>query len=205
MPGVAPVARAPNRCAPSELKELSSKLRELLDKGYIRLSSSPWRVPVLFIRKKDRSMKPCIKIRYPLPRINDLLDQLQGSGCYSKMIRGVNGIHVDIAKIETVKKWETPKSPTHVGKFLGLTGYYRRFIEEFSIIARPLTTMTHKDALSRKEKAKPLRVRALNMTIRRNLTSHIRDAQLEALKEENVAIESLRGMDKKFVIREDGI
>ncbi|GJT68711.1 putative reverse transcriptase domain-containing protein [Tanacetum coccineum] len=87
MPGAAPVARAPYRLAPSEMKELSDQLKELSDKGFIRPSSSPWGAPVLFVKKKDGSFWMCIdyrelnkltvKNRYPLPRINDLFDQLQ--------------------------------------------------------------------------------------------------------------------------------
>nr|GEX84542.1 putative reverse transcriptase domain-containing protein [Tanacetum cinerariifolium] len=90
-----PVARAPYRLAPSEMKELSEQLQELSEKGFIRPSSSPWGAPVLFVKKKDRSFRMCIdyrelnkltvKNRYPLPRIDDLFDQLQGSSVYSKI------------------------------------------------------------------------------------------------------------------------
>ncbi|GJW16876.1 putative reverse transcriptase domain-containing protein [Tanacetum coccineum] len=86
IPGAAPVARAPYRLAPSEMKELSEQLKELSDKGFIRPSSSPWGAPVLFVKKKDGSFRMCIdyrelnkltvKNRYPLPRIDDLFDQL---------------------------------------------------------------------------------------------------------------------------------
>ncbi|GKA90157.1 putative reverse transcriptase domain-containing protein [Tanacetum coccineum] len=95
VPGAAPVARAPYRLAPSEMKELSEHLKELLEKGFIRPSSSPWGAPVLFVKKKDGSFRMCIdyrelnkltiKNRYPLPRIDDLFDQLQGSSVYSKI------------------------------------------------------------------------------------------------------------------------
>ncbi|GJU52173.1 putative reverse transcriptase domain-containing protein [Tanacetum coccineum] len=84
IPGAAPVARAPYRLAPSEMKELSEQLKELSDKGFIRPSSSPWGAPVLFVKKKDGSFRMCIdyrelnkltvKNRYPLPRIDDLFD-----------------------------------------------------------------------------------------------------------------------------------
>ncbi|GJQ92756.1 putative reverse transcriptase domain-containing protein [Tanacetum coccineum] len=83
VPGAAPVARAPYRLAPSEMKELSEQLKELSDKGFIRPSSSPWGAPVLFVKKKDGSFRMCIdyrelnkltvKNRYPLPRIDDLI------------------------------------------------------------------------------------------------------------------------------------
>ncbi|GJX68745.1 hypothetical protein Tco_0304472 [Tanacetum coccineum] len=88
--GAAPVARAaPYRLAPSEMKELAEQLQELSDKGFIRPSSSPWGAPVLFVKKKYGSFHMCIdyrelnkltvRNRYPLPRIDDLFDQLQGS------------------------------------------------------------------------------------------------------------------------------
>ncbi|GKD52795.1 putative reverse transcriptase domain-containing protein, partial [Tanacetum coccineum] len=89
VPGAAPVARAPYRLAPSKMKELSVQLQELLEKGFIRPSLSPWGAPMLFVKKKDGSFRMCIdycelnkltiKNRYPLPRIDDLFDQLQGS------------------------------------------------------------------------------------------------------------------------------
>ncbi|GJR11765.1 putative reverse transcriptase domain-containing protein [Tanacetum coccineum] len=95
IPSVAPVARAPYLLAPSKMKEFLEQLQELSDKGFIRPSSSPWGAPVLFIKKKDRSFRMCIdyrelnkltvKNRYPLPRIDDLCDQLQGFSVYSKI------------------------------------------------------------------------------------------------------------------------
>ncbi|GJU78202.1 reverse transcriptase domain-containing protein, partial [Tanacetum coccineum] len=264
--GAAPVARAPYRLAPSEMKELSEQLKELSDKGFIRPSSSPWGAPVLFVKKKDGSFQMCIdyrelnkltvKNRYPLPRIDDLFDQLQGSSVYSKIdlrsgyhqlrvreedipktafrtryghyefqvmpfgltnapavfmdlmnrvckpyldkfvivfiddiliysknqkeheehlkqilellkkeelyakfskcefwipkvqflghVIDSEGIHVDPAKIESIKDWTSPKSPTEIRQFLGLAGYYRRFIEGFSKIAKPMTKLTQK-------------------------------------------------------------
>ncbi|GKD92775.1 putative reverse transcriptase domain-containing protein [Tanacetum coccineum] len=95
IPGAAPVARAPYRLAPSEMQELSDQLQELADRGFIQPSTSPWGAPVLFVKKKDRSFRMCIDYRelnklniknhYPLPRIDDLFDQLQGSSVYSKI------------------------------------------------------------------------------------------------------------------------
>ncbi|GJS92809.1 putative reverse transcriptase domain-containing protein [Tanacetum coccineum] len=85
----------PPTLAPSELQELSTQLQELSDKGFIRTSSSPWGAPVLFVKKKDGSFRMCIDLcelnkltvmnRYPLPRIDDLFDQLQESSVYSKI------------------------------------------------------------------------------------------------------------------------
>ncbi|GJU06524.1 putative reverse transcriptase domain-containing protein [Tanacetum coccineum] len=224
IPGAAPVARAPYRLAPSEMKELSEQLQELSDKGFIRPSSSPWGASVLFVKKKDGSFRMCIDYRelnkltvkncYPLLRINDLFDQLQGSSIYSKIdlrsgyhqlrvreqdipktafrtryghfefqvtpfgltnapavfmdlmnrvckpyldklvkiskvqfLRHVidsRGIHVDPAKIESIKDWASLKTPTEIHQFLGLAGYYRRFIEGFLKIAKSMTKLTQK-------------------------------------------------------------
>ncbi|GJR89252.1 putative reverse transcriptase domain-containing protein [Tanacetum coccineum] len=267
VPGAAPVARAPYRLAPSEMKELAEQLQELSDKGFIRPSSSPWGALVLFVKKKDGSFRMCIdyrelnkltvKNRYPLPRIDDLFDQLQGSSVYSKIdlrlsyhqlrvreedipktafrmryghyefqvmpfgltnapavfmdlmnrvckpyldkfvivfiddiliysknkeeheehlklilellkkeelyakfskcefwipkvqflghVIDSKGIHVDPAKIESIKDWASPKTPTEIRQFLGLAGYYRRFIEGFSKIAKSMTKLTQKN------------------------------------------------------------
>nr|GEY98381.1 retrotransposon protein, putative, Ty3-gypsy subclass [Tanacetum cinerariifolium] len=95
IPGAIPVARAPYRLAPSELNELSKQLKELFEKGFIRPSTSPWGAPVLFVKKKDGLFRMCIDYqelnklmienKYPLPRIDDLFNQLQGSSVYSKI------------------------------------------------------------------------------------------------------------------------
>nr|GEW02605.1 putative reverse transcriptase domain-containing protein [Tanacetum cinerariifolium] len=95
IPSAAPVARAPYRLAQSKMKELAEQLQEHMDKGFIRPSSSPWGAPVLFFKKKYGSFRMCIdyrelnkltvKNRYPLPRIDDLFDQLQGSSIYLKI------------------------------------------------------------------------------------------------------------------------
>ncbi|GKA04210.1 putative nucleotidyltransferase, ribonuclease H [Tanacetum coccineum] len=267
IPEAAPVAQTPYRLAPSEMQELSNQLQELTDRGFIRPSTSPWGAPVLFVKKKDGSFRMCIdyrelnkltiKNRYPLPRIDDLFDQLQGSSVYSKIdlrsgyhqlrvreedipktafrtryghyefqvmpfgltnapavfmdlmnrvckpyldkfvivfiddiliysrneeehanhlriilellrkeklyakfskcdfwihivqflghLIDSQGLHVDPAKIEAVKNWTSPTTPTEVRQFLGLAGYYRRFIEGFSKIAKPLTKLTQKN------------------------------------------------------------
>ncbi|KAL8105263.1 hypothetical protein AgCh_029162 [Apium graveolens] len=266
-PGTEPVSKAPYRMAPAEMKELASQLQELLDKGVIRPSTSPWGAPVLFVKKKDGSMRLCIdyrelnkvtiKNRYPLPRIDDLFDQLKGAKCFSKIdlrsgyhqlkikeedipktafrtrygqyeflvmpfgltnaptafmdlmnrvfkkyldkfvvvfiddiliyskseeehkqhlwialeilrqeklyakfskcefwlkevlflghVIGNEGVKVDPAKIKAIMSWERPKTPTEVRSFLGLVGYYRRFVKDFSKIATPLTMLTRKN------------------------------------------------------------
>ncbi|GJV42790.1 putative reverse transcriptase domain-containing protein [Tanacetum coccineum] len=112
IPGAAPVARAPYRLAPSEMKELSKQLQELYDKDFIRPSYSPWGAPV------------------HISRTNHVIDS--------------RGIHVDQAKIESINDWASPKTPTEIRQFLGLAGYYRRFIEGFSKIAKSMTKLTQK-------------------------------------------------------------
>ncbi|KAI3773509.1 hypothetical protein L1987_48039 [Smallanthus sonchifolius] len=266
VPGTTPIAKSLYRLAPKEMQELKKQLLELLDKGFIQPSSSPWGAPILFVRKKDGTMRMCIdyrdlnkvtiKNRYPLPRIDDLFDQLQGATYFSKIdmrsgyhqvkvtpgdvpetafrtrsghyeflvmpfghtnapaifmdlmnrvckpyldklvivfiddiliysknqadheqhlravlelpkkeelyvkfskyefwIREVQfpghvineqGIQVDPAKIEAINKWEVPKNPTKIRRFLGLAGYYRRFIHDFFNIATQLTMLTQK-------------------------------------------------------------
>ncbi|GJU77302.1 putative reverse transcriptase domain-containing protein [Tanacetum coccineum] len=269
VPGAAPVARAPYRLAPSEMKELSEQLKELSDKGFIRPSSSPWGAPVLFVKKKDGSFRMCIdyrelnkltvKNRYPLPRIDDLFDQLQGSSVYSKIDLStvprsrdwiVMGISHGRREDRSIKDWASPKSLMEIRQYLGLARYYRRFIKGFSKIAKPMTKLTQKkvkfvghttmlqrrvwalfnarekelsfmssrqlkiheknytthdlelgavanvvaDALSRKERDQPLRVRALVMTISLDLPKQILNAQTEARKLENIKNEDVGGM-----------
>ncbi|GJW62542.1 putative reverse transcriptase domain-containing protein [Tanacetum coccineum] len=117
-----PIVRDFPEVFPEDLPELSEQLKELSDKGFIRPSSSPWGALVLFVKKKDGSFRMCIDYRelnkltvknhYPLPRIDDLFDQLQGSSIYSK---------IDLRSC---------------------CEYYRRFIEGFSKIAKPMTKLT---------------------------------------------------------------
>ncbi|GJW28536.1 putative reverse transcriptase domain-containing protein [Tanacetum coccineum] len=168
VPGAAPVARAPYRLAPSEMKELSEQLKELSDKGFIRPSSSPWGAPLqgssvyskidlrsgyhqLRVREEDIP-KTAFRTRYghyefqvmPFGLTNapaifmDLMNRFLGHGIDSE------GIHVDLAKIESIEDWTSPKSPMEIRQFLGLAGYYRRFIEGFSKIAKPMTKLTQK-------------------------------------------------------------
>ena len=94
-PGTEPISKAPYRMAPSELKELKVQMEELVNKGFVRPSTSPWGAPILFVKKNDGSMRLCIDYRnlnkvtirnqYPLPRIDDIYDQLQGARVFSKI------------------------------------------------------------------------------------------------------------------------
>ncbi|GJW41592.1 putative reverse transcriptase domain-containing protein [Tanacetum coccineum] len=267
IPGASPVVKSPYRLAPSEMLELSNQLKELQEKGFIRPSHSPWGAPVLFVKKKDGAMRMCIDYRElnkltiknhdPLPKIDDLFDQLQGACCFIKIdlhsgyhqlrvreedipktafrtryghfeftvmpfgltnapaifmdlmnrvcklyldkfvtvfvddiliyskseeehevhlktildllkkeklyakfskcefwlkevqflghVVNRDSIHVNPSKVESVKNWKIPESSTEIRSFLGLVGYYRRFIENFSKIAKPLTLLTQKN------------------------------------------------------------
>ncbi|KAK2449583.1 hypothetical protein QL285_008768 [Trifolium repens] len=268
IPGSQPISVAPYRMSPLELRELKTQLEELLQKHFIRPSVSPWGAPVLLVKKKDGTMRLCIdyrqlnkvtiKNKYPLPRIDDLLDQLRGATVFSKIdlrsgyhqirikssdvsktafrtryghyeflvmpfgltnapavfmdymnrifqpyldqfvvifiddiliyskdhqehaehLRIVleilrekqlyakfskcefwlsevkflghaisqGGVSVDPSKVEAVLNWERPRNVSEVRSFLGLAGYYRRFILGFSELALPLTRLTRKGA-----------------------------------------------------------
>ncbi|WVZ49811.1 hypothetical protein U9M48_001137 [Paspalum notatum var. saurae] len=261
IPGTAPIAKAPYRMSGKEYDELKKQLDELLEKGFIRDSVSPWGAPVLFVKKKDGTMRMCIdyrdlnavtiKNKYPLPRIDDLLDRLKGAKHFSKIdlrsgyhqmriresdipktafvtryghheftvvsfgltnapayfmnmmnmifmkeldqcvvvfiddilifsktreeheqhlrivleklrenqlygkfskcefwlekvaflghVLTAEGVSVDPEKVEAVSNWKTPRNVTEIRSFLGLAGYYRRFMENFSKIAKPMT------------------------------------------------------------------
>ncbi|KAL8093964.1 hypothetical protein AgCh_035734 [Apium graveolens] len=240
IPDAQPVSKAPYRMAPTELAELKVQLQELLDKKFIRPSVSSWGALALFVKKKDDSLRLCIdyrelnkltvKNKYPLPRIDDLFDQLQGATYFLKIdLRSVmpfgvtnapavfmdlmnrvfrnyldkfvilfiddiliysrtekehekylrmvlqtlrkeqlyakfskcefwlrrvsflghvvseEGILVDPSKIEVIMNWERPKTVTEIRSFLGLVGYYKKFVQNFSKIAGPLTNLTRKD------------------------------------------------------------
>jgi hypothetical protein len=265
-PGTAPISKRPYRMPPKELAELKTQLQELLDKGYIRPSTSPWGCPALFVKKKDGSLRMCvdylplnavtIKNKYPLPRIDVLFDQLAGAKIFSKIdlrsgyhqikirpcdipktafstryglyeflvmsfglmnapayfmylmnsvfmteldkfvvifiddiliysksekehakhlrvvlqrlrdhklyakfskcefwLKSVkflehtisqDGISVDPSKVQEVMDWKPPKSVHQICSFLGLVGYYRRFIPDFSRIVKPMTELLKK-------------------------------------------------------------
>ncbi|KAA3461164.1 Retrotransposable element Tf2 [Gossypium australe] len=145
-PSTTPISVAPYRIAPLELKELKAQLQELTDKGFARPSYSPWGAPVLFVKRKVGSMRICIdyrqlnkvtvKNKYLLPRIDDLFDQLKGATVFSK---------VDLSKISTIVEWKPPRNVSKVRSFLGLAGYYRRFVKGFSMIATPMMRLLQKD------------------------------------------------------------
>ncbi|GKD99407.1 putative reverse transcriptase domain-containing protein, partial [Tanacetum coccineum] len=287
----APVARAPYRLAPSKLQELSNK-------RFIRPSSSPWGAPVLFEKKKDGSFQMCIdyrklnkltmKNRYPLPRIDDLFDQLQGSRVYSKIdlrsgyhqlrvrekdilktafktryghyefqvmpfgltnapasedehaehlksilellkkeelyakflkcefwlskvqflghVIDSEGIHVNLAKIKSIKDWASPKTLTEIQQFLEATfQLLKQNLCSAPILALPEGSenfVVYCDA-SRKGLGAVLMQRE-KVIAYASRQLKILDAQVEARKEKNYGTEDLCGMIKKLEQRTDG-
>ncbi|GJX98348.1 putative reverse transcriptase domain-containing protein, partial [Tanacetum coccineum] len=161
--GAAPVARAPYRLSPSEMQELSDQLQELVDQGFIRTSTSPWGAPVLFVKKKDGSFRMCIDYQelnklivqnhYPLPRIDDLFDQLQGSSIYSKIdLR--SGYHQLRVRDEDIPKTDFRTSLQHILDQKELNMRQRRWLEllvdyDCEIRYHPRKTNVVADALSR--------------------------------------------------------
>lgn len=113
VPGTALISKRPYRMPANELMELKKQIEELQDKGFIQLSSSPWGAPVLFVKKNDNSLRMCvdyrslnevtIKNKYPLPRIDDLFDQLKGASVFSKIdLR--SGYHQLNIRLEDIHK-----------------------------------------------------------------------------------------------------
>nr|XP_029154554.1 uncharacterized protein LOC114927773 [Arachis hypogaea] len=139
-PGVQPVSIPPYRMAPTELRELKVQLEDMLEKGFIRPSTSPWGALVLFVKKKDGTMRLCMDYRqlnkitvrnkYPLPRIDDLFDQLQGATCFSKIdLR--SGYHQ-----LKIKEEDIPKTA-----FRTRYGHYEFLVMSFGLTNAPATFM----------------------------------------------------------------
>ncbi|GKC15074.1 reverse transcriptase domain-containing protein [Tanacetum coccineum] len=169
IPKVMLVAKSPYRLAPSEMKELSSQLRELQDKGFIRLSSLPWGAPFL-----------------------------------GHVING-DGIHVDPSKIKAVKNWEALRTPSEDKlcnvPVLALSDGPKDFIVYCDSSGLGLgKANVVADALSRKERIKPKRVRLMNMTIQLSIKDNILAAQNEASEVVDAPAELLRGLDKHMCL-----
>ncbi|GJT43498.1 putative reverse transcriptase domain-containing protein [Tanacetum coccineum] len=224
IPGEIPITKSPYQLAPSKMEELSGQLRELQDKDNILIYSKTSEEHELHLRiilellKKEKLYAKFSKCEFWLQEVQFLEHVING-----------DGIHVDPSKIEEVKNWEAPRTPSEVCLFLGLAGYYRRFIENFSKIAKTLTILTQKprirlcvdakrcgcicsqdletlvirdeielfsdydceiryhsckanvvvDALSRKERIKPKRIRDMNITLQSSIKDNILVAQKE--------------------------
>ncbi|KAA3477559.1 DNA/RNA polymerases superfamily protein [Gossypium australe] len=163
VPGMAPISVSPYRIAPLELKELKVQLQELTNKGFARPSYSPWGAPVLFVKKKDGSMRLCIDYRqlnkvtvqnkYPLPRIDDLFDQLKGATVFSKIDLRFVVVFIDDILIYSRDEsnhakhlriiLQTLRDKQLHAKFS--KRYYRRFVKGFSMIATSMMKLLHKE------------------------------------------------------------
>jgi hypothetical protein len=140
VPGIGPLSKAPYRMAPTELRELKLQLQDLLDKGFVRPSVSLWGALVLFVKNKDGSLILCIDYRelnkvtmqnkYPLPRIDDLFDQLQGALVFSK-INLRSGYHQ-----LKIKKDDIPKTA-----FRPRYGHYEFLVMPFGLTNAPANFM----------------------------------------------------------------
>ncbi|KAL8147994.1 hypothetical protein AgCh_005357 [Apium graveolens] len=152
IPGAEPVSKAPYRMAPMEMKELDKQLQELLDKGVIRPSVSPWGAPVLFVKKKD-GKDHAVHLQIALQKLREKQLYAKFSKCefwltevhFLGHVVSKEVLKVDPVKIEAVSKWEQPKTPMKIRSFLGLAGYYRRFLKDFSKIASQVTKLTRKN------------------------------------------------------------
>ena len=112
-PSTSPISMTPHRMAPAELQELKVQIQELLDKGFIRSSTSPWGAPILFTKKKDKTLRlfidyqqlnrVTIKNWYPLPRIHDLFDQLRGARVYSKISLRTGYHHLRVREADILR------------------------------------------------------------------------------------------------------
>jgi hypothetical protein len=135
-PGMSPISRRPYKMTPKGLAELNVQLNELLNKGYIHPSSSPWGCPALFVKKKDQSLRLCvdyqplnvvtIKNKYPLPRINILFDQLAGAKVFSKVV-----LHSGYHQIK-IRPKDVPKTA-----FSTRYGLYEYLIMSFGLTNTP--------------------------------------------------------------------
>ncbi|GJT78751.1 putative reverse transcriptase domain-containing protein [Tanacetum coccineum] len=161
IPGATPVARAPYRLAPSEMQELSNQLQELADRGYHQLRVRDEDIPKTAFRTRYGHYEFQV-MPFGLTNAHAVFMDLMNrkEKLYAKFskcdfwIRIVpflghlidsQGLHVDPAKIEEVKNWASPTTTTEILQFLGLAGYYQRFIKGFSKIAKSLTELTQKN------------------------------------------------------------
>nr|GEX39646.1 putative reverse transcriptase domain-containing protein [Tanacetum cinerariifolium] len=210
VPGVAHVARAPYRLAPSEMKELLDQLKELVDKGFIRPNSSPWGALVLFVKKKDGSFWMCIDYQKlnKLTRLCSAPIMALPEGIEDFVVycdASIKGLGAVLMQREKVMAYGSRQLKVHkknytthdlgIGAVVFALKIWRHYLDyDCEIRYHPGKANVVADALSRKERIKPLRVRALVMTIGLDLPRQILEAQTEAMKPENLKSEDVGGM-----------
>nr|XP_045087225.1 uncharacterized protein LOC123494838 [Aegilops tauschii subsp. strangulata] len=208
VPGSTPVAVRPYRYPQLQKDKLERQCALMLAAGIIRISTSPFSAPVLLVRKSDGTWRFCIdyralnaltlKDKFPIPVVDELLDELHGARFFTKSsisgraiisatwaehlqhvtivfnelrvhhlhlkrskcsfgtptvaylgrVISADGVAMDADKVAAVSAWPTPHSPRALRGFLGLAGYYRKFIREFGLIAAPLTRLLRRDAFA---------------------------------------------------------
>nr|GEW62814.1 putative reverse transcriptase domain-containing protein [Tanacetum cinerariifolium] len=232
--GAMPVAKSPYRLAPTEMQELANQLKELQDKGFIRPSSLPWGAPVLFVKKKDGSFRMCIdyrelnkltiKNRYPLPRIDDLFDQLQGSRYLSKI-----DLRFGYHQLR-VREEDIPKTAfrTRYGHFeftvmpFGLTNAPAVFMDLMNRVCRPyldkFVIVFIDDILiySKSKDEHEVHLKLILELLKKEKLfgkfskcefwlqeARILEAQREASKNASTPTEMLKGLDKQLERKED--
>ncbi|KAK4404392.1 Retrovirus-related Pol polyprotein from transposon [Sesamum angolense] len=136
IPGAAPISITPYRMAPLELKELKKQLEELLEKGFIRPSISPWGSTSVIRQEKGW------EVLATAVEEGSILKTAFRTGMFVTK----EGVQPDPAKVKAIMEWEQPKNVSKVRSFLGLAGYYRRFVKDFSVVAKPLTNLLKKNA-----------------------------------------------------------
>ncbi|GKE13377.1 putative reverse transcriptase domain-containing protein [Tanacetum coccineum] len=221
--GAEPVARAPYRLAPSEIQELSNQLQELADRGSSVYSKIDLRSGYHQLRVRDEDIpKTAFRTRYghyefqvvPFGLTNvpaifmDLMNRIHIVQFLRHLIDS-QGLHVDPAKIEAVKNWASPTTPTEIRQFLGLAGYYRRFITLTELTQKNKKYIWGEDQESAFQLLKQKLCEAPILALPKGNNDFVvycdasHKVWEQSIKEENIKAENLRGMDKAFEIRPD--
>ncbi|GKA63557.1 hypothetical protein Tco_0763163, partial [Tanacetum coccineum] len=203
VPEAMPIAKSPYRLAPTEMQELSNQLKELQEKCFIQPSSSPWGAPVLFMKKKNGSFRMCIDYRelnkltvkncYPLPRIDDLFDQLQGS----RNVMGTNFSKIEkpltlLTQKDKKFEWGDEQENALLGQLKGHV--YDLLFQALSEGNRRKNSLKPETSLSYEQAIQLVASKA-----------RILESSSKASKMRHHSAEMLKGLDKQFERKEDGM